>query len=228
MSTALSAAFTLNVCAARMEYPTNSSEGYSVSINTEDLDVNDRITFEEAVSLKASHENISYEEAKEKLLIEEERILTELAQNQKRRFLSNKSVEQLKTELNARDVIEYYDYRKTFTYSKCTSFKAQLEASIVVVDDYSNHKFIDRVDYIYSRRIAGEYDFDWIEKAATANIAAGKKSVRLAVSGYFTSSKNVDVGGDFSLPGFSVGTTIGNTITLMSETVNVAYDYTVN
>lgn len=66
------------------------------------------------------------------------------------------------------------------------------------------------------------------EKAATANIAAGKKSVRLAVSGYFTSSKNVDVGGDFSLPGFSVGTTIGNTITLMSETVNVAYDYTVN
>ncbi len=59
MSTVLSAAFTLNVCAARMEYPTNSSEGYSVSINTEDLDVNDRITFEEAVSLKASHENIS-------------------------------------------------------------------------------------------------------------------------------------------------------------------------
>lgn len=95
-----------------MEYPTNSSEGYSVSINTEGLDVNDRITFEEAVSLKASHENISYEEAKEKLLIEEERILTELAQNQKRRFLSNKSVEQLKTELNARDVIEYYDYKK--------------------------------------------------------------------------------------------------------------------
>lgn len=70
MSTVLSAAFTLNVCAARMEYPTNSSEGYSVSINTEDLDVNDMITFEEAVSLKASHENISYEEAKEKLLIE--------------------------------------------------------------------------------------------------------------------------------------------------------------
>ena len=48
------------------------------------------------------------------------------------------------------------------------------------------------------------------------------------MSGYFTSSKNVDVGGDFSLPGFSVGTTIGNTITPMSETVNVAYDYTVN
>lgn len=227
ISTVLSAAFTLNVCAASMEYPTNSSEGYSVSINMEDLDVNDRITFEEAASLKASHENISYEEAKAELLIEEERILTELAQNQKRRFLSNKSIEQLKTELNARDVIDYYNYAQTFSYSQNKNFKAQLEALIVIVDDYSNHKFIDRVDWIYTRRIAGEYDFDWIEKAALSTIAVGKKSVRLAADGYFTTSKDVSGGGGFELPGFTFETSIGNTITLMSDTVHVAYNYTV-
>ncbi|MFR5631504.1 MAG: hypothetical protein ACLUFH_00715 [Monoglobales bacterium] len=227
MSMVLSVAFALNVCAAEMEHPTNSLEEYSVSINMEDLDINDKVTFEEAVSLKASHENISYEEARKKLLVEEDRILTELAQAQKLRLRSNKSIEQLKAELNAQNVIEYYSYEKTFSYPKRTSFKAQLQASIVLVDDYSNHKFIDRVDWIYTRRVAGEYTYDWIESAVSSNIAAGKKSVRLAADGYFTSSKDVSGGGSFSLPGFSVDSSVGTTVTLMSETVHVAYDYTV-
>ncbi|MEG0109349.1 MAG: hypothetical protein RR705_10965, partial [Lachnospiraceae bacterium] len=165
------------------------------------------ITFEEAVIQKMNYDNISYEEAEAYLLSEENRILNGLGTgNTVARTNSLRS-----------SIIHYVNYEKTFDYPRNSNFSCAINATIVTVSDYANSKFIDRVDMMSTRRISGEYNYQWVQQSISHTISSDRKNVRLAAAGHFSITSSVDI----SVSGFGAAIGTGQSFTYLSIIFNI-------
>lgn len=170
------------------------------------------ITFEEAVKQTMNYDGISYEEAKEKLLAEEERILTQLG------------VPNVKTRngVARSNIIQYYDYEKVVTYNQNSNFQSAIGATIRTFLDDGSTRYIDDVMNAYTRRVAGLYNYTWIQLGNVwYTIASNKRSVEIGGSGYF--EVTVDTSSSVELPGFSGS--VGTSRTYLSNTMSLSGTY---
>ncbi len=190
---------------------------FSLSVSSFAMDVAERdqedkcqeLTFEEVVLRKMAYDNISCAEAKEELLQEEARILEDFGL----RYAGTQAVG-TKSEL-----IKYYNYEKTFVYPDNTNFSCAINATIVTVSDYGTTRYIDRVDMLSTRRVAGMYSYEWIQQSVSANISADKKSVRLAAAGHFSVTVTTSSGAGFEIGGFTYSGTVGTMKLYLSNTM---------
>lgn len=125
----------------------------------------------------------------------------------------------------------YYDYVKRFTYSRNSSFKADLEATIKIYTDGSFRQIDDVLD-VASRRAAGVYDNDWIETSAYSDPDQGSDefpvtSVTLGAKGYFEVRTTFELNVSVDLPGFSAGGGSGGEFIYQSETMSMRSTYSV-
>lgn len=166
----------------------------------------EEISFEEAVARRMEHDNISYEVAREELLSEEDRILSQLGMNN---TVSRNGVARS-------DIIQYYNYEKTFTYSKNSNFSCAINATIITYADYGTTRYIDSVADLSTRRVSGLGDYDWVQQGVWHDISTDKRSVVLGATGHFsvttTTSSSVEI------PGFGSGS-VGSNHTYLSDTM---------
>lgn len=194
----------------------------AAEINVSDLDDCRELTFEEVIAQDMERYNISYEMARNQLLAGEAEILAKYFN----RPLSVASGFPLSQHS---DVVQYYTYQKEFSYDRNKSFKGQMTARIVVLNDYGVHKVIQRVDSITTKRVAGLYYYDWIEQSTTSEIAANYKSVRIEIVGYFKVEVDTALEGSVDILGFvNVGGSVGGTLTYESEVVIKHWTYSVS
>ena len=173
------------------------------------------ITFEEAIAKKMACDNISYTQARNELLEEEQRILTELGlTGQTTRNSTPRS-----------DIINYYNFEKTFSYPQNSSFSCAINATLVIVSDYYNSRYIDSVATISTRRVSGLYSYDWNQTGVWSNISYDKKSVDLGATGYFSVTTTTSSGASIDIPGFSVSGSVGSIHTYLSETMSLQTTY---
>lgn len=155
------------------------------------------ITFDEAVKKKMIYNDMPQQIAKEELIKEENRILEDLAQIQKK--ASDKTIEEIKSGINPRECIKYYSFRDEFEFPENNDFSVVLESMIVVVDNANGETHIDRADYLSTSIGKGREKAQWVQTASSNNIEINKTVVRLATTGYFTlqedkPSKNQTIG----------------------------------
>ena len=190
---------------------------FSLSVSAFAMDVAERdqedkgqeLTFEEVVLRKMAYDNISCAEAKEELLQEEARILEDFGL----RYAGTQVVG------TQSELIKYYNYEKTFVYPDNTNFSCAINATIVTVSDYGTTRYIDRVDMLSTRRVAGMYSYEWIQQSVSANISADKKSVRLAAAGHFSVTVTTSSGAGFEIGGFTYSGTVGTMKLYLSNTM---------
>jgi|GEM_PF-2958527 len=213
MSLALAVVMCVSLCVPAFAVEAGGADCYELAeYGPESIVYCREITFEEAVEQKMNYDNISYEDAKEQLLAEENRILTQLGV----RNVTSRTNERT----YANDIIKYQNYEKEFSYPGNSSFRCAITATVVTFSDYGHTRLIDRVDMLSTRRVSGLYDYDWIEKATSSNISYDKTSVRLSATGHFTTSITSSHGGTIEIiPGFSYSGSVGTTSTYLSETM---------
>lgn len=125
----------------------------------------------------------------------------------------------------------YYDYVKTFSYSKNTTFKADLQATIKIYNSGSFRQ-IDDVITVSSRRRSGIYDYEWIETDAYSDPDRGSSefpviSVTLGAKGYFEVRTSFSLDLSVDLPGFSAGGSSGGEFIYQSDTLSMRSTYRV-
>lgn len=209
MCLALCIAFSLSTSVLAVEQgQTYEYSAFSIATPSESSDCRE-ITFEEMVIQKMNYAGISYEAAKQELLRKENHILAQMGLTD----IGTRSAN------GSSGLIDYYNYEKSFVYDGNHAFSFAINATIVTVSDYANHRYIDSIEMFSTRRISGSYSYEWIEQDKNYKIANDLKSVRFVASGHFsvTTTSSMDVGGSF--PGFSVSTSFGDTTIYLSDTM---------
>jgi len=213
-----------------------SEDHVGIEFNIKDIKDAKKISFEEAVEKRMLSEDISYNEALEIMLKEEEEILQDYAEkiyqleyfNLSSLADKEKNINEIKSNIDIRSIINYVSVEQRFSYDQNTRYKAQLEAELRIVQDTSTSYIIDRVMGLTSIRIAGLYAYDWDETASDYDIAAGKKSVYMWVKGNFKVEVSGSIGGGIDLPGFEVTGEVGGTVKYISDTIKGSKTYSVN
>ncbi|MBU5677244.1 hypothetical protein KQI88_12550 [Alkaliphilus sp. MSJ-5] len=124
-----------------------------------------------------------------------------------------------------------YNYSKTFTYSRNSSFKADLEATLSI---YTGGSFrqINEVLGVGTRRRSGLYDFDFIETYSYSDPLQGSSkfpvgTVHLGANGYFEVVVSGSVGGSIEVPGFTFEASVGQDAIWLSRTMSMDGSYSV-
>ncbi len=125
-----------------------------------------QLTFEEVVLKKMKYDNISYEAAKEQLLDEENRLLTQMGMNKKSAY----------TNSTRSDFVQYVEYSKEFGFPDNSAFSCAINATIRTYSDYGHTRWIDEVVMMSTRRVSGLYSYEWIEEDKAHIISSDKKA----------------------------------------------------
>ena len=174
-----------------------------------------QLTFEEVVLKKMKYDNISYEAAKEQLLDEENRILTQIGMNEKNAY----------TNSMRSNFVQYVEYSKEFDFPDNSEFSCAINVTIRTYSDFGHTRWIDEVVMMSTRRVSGRYSYEWIEEDKTSIISADKKSVKLMAMGHFSVTTSKEINASVELPGFSVGSSSGGTYLYLSNTMRPTGTY---
>lgn len=191
------------------------------------------ISFEEAV------ESIATEERPSKVIEvqmkdEEDAILEDYA---KKLYLADnkdknnqdeeKAIEEIKNNLDPREIIDYISVTKHFTYEENPAYEATLSAVVRLVKDLDENFIIDDVLSITSQSKADPEAYKWEQIDANFDVALDKQSVYLYVKGMFETEVSAGSSSP-SLQGFTVSTQDDQKKIYLSKTVKGEEKYTLD
>lgn len=189
------------------------------------------ISFEEAV------ESIATEEKPSKVIEiqmkdEEDAILEDYAKKlyladnkEKNNQEEEKAIEEIKNNLDPREIIDYIKIIKPFTYEENPAYEATLSAVVRLVKDLDENFIIDDVLSITSQSNADAYKWEHID--GNYDVALDKQSVYLYVKGMFETEVSAGSSSP-SLQGFTVSTQDDQKKIYLSKTVKGEEKYTLD
>lgn len=150
------------------------------------------IGWEEAVQGLMMAENLNQEEAKRRMRAAEEAVLEAYAEavyeedTEKYAHLDlAKALDEIKKDLDVRQIIHYICVRESFVDRRIPIFKAEMEAVLRIVQDSQGTHRIDQVLYVMSKPVRGIGPYAWIKLASGSDISFTEGSVYLWTTGYF-------------------------------------------
>lgn len=178
------------------------------------------ITYDEYIKIIADEKGISIDEAKKLDMEQNQKNEKKLAKN----FPNLKSVNSLDSGSYSYQTIE-----QIFTYPYNSSFKAAITATIKIYT-YGSFRQINYVQGISSRRVAGLYEYSWVQSYVwqdPGNEQMPCTSVNLGAVGYFEVTVSKSLGLSGGLPGFSISGELSNDVIYQSNTLSMQTTYSV-